>query len=106
MFASKLRVNAEQNKNICILAVNSNYWFWLKSLIKGRFTTYPAIKLYGTLGNRRKAGPYELERLHKAFPITLGIKGVIYLKRSCVYVRDINFTYAEKINAGKMTAHL
>ena len=34
-FATKLGENAKENKSVCILAVNSNKWLWLKSLFKG-----------------------------------------------------------------------
>jgi uncharacterized pyridoxamine 5'-phosphate oxidase family protein len=51
-FPSKLPKHARNNTNICVLAVNSGRWFWLKSLFQGHFKASPAIKLYGQLGER------------------------------------------------------
>ena len=36
-FPSNLPIHAKANKKICVLAVNSNTWFWIKSLFKGKF---------------------------------------------------------------------
>jgi hypothetical protein len=54
-FPLKLPEHSKGTKNICVLGVNSNTFFWLVSLFSGKFNSYPAIKLYGQLGERRKA---------------------------------------------------
>ena len=105
-FPSKLRESAGFNKNICVLAVNSNTLFWLTALFKGRFKTYPAIKLYGQLGDKRKATETELHRLNKRMKATKGLKGNKYLWGDMQFIREINFTRAEQINLGKMTGAL
>ena len=105
-YPSKLPTNAEINRNICALGVNSNTFFWLKSLFKGKFGSYPAIKLYGQLGERRKATEKETNRLNRRMKITKGLKGNKYLWGKMEFVRDIVFTKAEKINLGKMTNEL
>ena len=105
-FPSKLPENAKFNKNVCVLAVNSNTWFWLTSLFIGRFKTYPAIKLYGQLGEKRKATAIELQRLNTRMKATRGFKGNGYLWGDMEMVREISFTKAEKINLGKMTLGL
>ena len=46
-FPAKIPEHSKTNRNICILAVNSNTWFWLTSLFRGKFNSYPAIKMYG-----------------------------------------------------------
>lgn len=102
-YPCKLPQNAKTNPNICALAVNSGKWFWLKSLFKGKFKTNPAIKLYGLLGNRRKATEQEINRLNRRMKTTNGFKGNTYLWKDMVYVRDINFIKVETINLGKMT---
>ena len=98
--------DAENNRNICVLAVNSNIWFWLKSLFIGEFKNYPAIKLYGQLGDKRKATDIEIKRLNSRMKSTKGFKGNSYLWGKMEYVRDISFTRAEKINLGDMTEKL
>ena len=54
-FPCQLPRNLEINNAICILAVNSSKWFWLKSLLKGNFTHPPALRLHGKTGQLRKA---------------------------------------------------
>jgi uncharacterized protein len=105
-FPTKLPENSNINKNICILAVNSNTLFWLTSLFKGKFRSYPAIKLYGEMGEKRKASDAEIQRLNSRMRITKGFKGNHYLWRDMQFVRDIAFIRAEKINLGKMTEAL
>lgn len=105
-FPSKLPEHAQNNPNVCLLGVNSNSFFWIKSLFKNSFSDYPALKLYGTLGERRKATDREIKRLNRRMRITNGLKGNTYLWKKMEYVRDIQFTKAESINLGKMTANL
>ena len=102
-FPSKLPESAKFNPAICVLAVNSSAWFWLTSLFTGRFKTYPAIKLYGQLGERRKATEQETQRLQTRMRATKGLQGNAYLWGTMEFVRIIHFTKAEKIELGKMT---
>lgn len=105
-FPSKLPLHAGENPAACLLAVNSGSFFWIKSLFKGRFTDYPAIKLYGMLGEKRQATAGEIARLNRRMKSTNGLKGNTYLWKNMNCVREIKFTSAEKINLGKMTASL
>ena len=105
-YPTKLPKHAEVNKNICVLAVNSNTLFWLKSLFKGRFRRYPAIKLYGELGMRREASDSEIKRLNRRMKATKGLRGNTYMWSEMKYVREVTFNSAEKINLGKMTEAL
>ena len=105
-YPSKLPLHSETNKHICVLAVKSGTCFWLKALFRNRFYTHPAIKLYGTMGEKRKATSLEIKRLNRRMKVTRYLKGNAYLWGSMEYVRDITFTSAEKINLGEMTGHL
>lgn len=105
-YPSKLPKYAGINKKVCVLAVNSGNIFWLKSLFSGRFNKYPAMKLYGELGERREATSKEKQRLDRRMAATRGLKGNKYLWANMPYIREINFTKAEKINLGNMTDHL
>lgn len=102
-YPTNLPVNAEDNPNICVLAVNSNIWFWIKSLFFGKFKKYPAIKLYGQLGSKRRATDIEIKKLNNRMKSTKGLKGNSYLWGKMEYVRDVSFTKAEKVNLGEMT---
>lgn len=105
-FPEKLPKNSTENKNICILGVNTSKIFWLVSLFKGRFGKYPAIKIYGQLGEKRIATAIEIKRLNKRMSTTRGLKGNKYLWGDMLFVREIVFTKSEKINLGKMTENL
>ena len=105
-FPKKLPKHANENPNVCLLGVNSGRFFWIKSLFKNEFSDYPAMKLYGVLGQKRKATEKEISRLNRRMRITNGLKGNTYLWKKMEYVREIKFTKAEKINIGKMTEKL
>jgi hypothetical protein len=105
-FPKNLPKNIESNPHICVLAVNSSKWFWLRSLFKEKFQVYPALKLYGTVGDRRKASPTELRALKLRMKFTSSLKGHKYLWNDMEYVRELTFTCVEKINIGKMTNRL
>lgn len=105
-FPSKLPTHAKSNKSICVLGVNSNRFYWIKSLFNEKFSTPPAIKLYGELGEKRKATPKEINRLNRRMKLTNGLKGNTYLWKKMDYVREVTFKSAEQINLGKMTKNL
>lgn len=74
-FPSKLPEHVKNNPKVCILGVNSGRIFWLKALFREKFSEYPAIKLYGELGQRRKASENEIRRLNRRMKVTNGLKG-------------------------------
>ncbi len=102
-FPTQLPKDAEQNSKICLLAVNSSRWFWIKSLFLGRFYQFPAIKLYGTLGGKRQATPKEQRRLQRRMRMTKGLKGHAFLWQDMGFVREVHFTKAHALNLGVMT---
>ena len=105
-FPSKLPEHAKKNPNICLLGVNSGRMFWIKSLFREKFSDFPALKLYGELGEKRKATDKEIIRLNRRMRITNGLKGNTYLWKKMEFVREIKVTKVEKINIGKMTSEL
>ncbi|MFY0603209.1 MAG: hypothetical protein JXQ93_04620 [Flavobacteriaceae bacterium] len=105
-FATKLNKNSKSNRNVCLLAVNTGKWFWLISLFKGKFSGYPAVKLYGELGEKRDATSKEFRAFQRRVRSTKRLKGHQYLWKDMSQVREINFTKAEKINLGNMTQKL
>ncbi len=103
-YTSSLPLNGKENKQICVLAVNSNLWFWVKSLFNSKFKKQPAIKLYGMLGDRREASEIELDRLKKRTRLfKISKKGYDYLWGDMKHVREISFTKVEKMKLGDMT---
>ncbi|NND79830.1 MAG: pyridoxamine 5'-phosphate oxidase family protein [Arenibacter sp.] len=105
-FVSTLPKHVAHNNQICILAVNSGKFFWLKSLFKARFDAYPAYRLYGTLGQRREATQAEIRALERRMKLTRSLKGHKYLWNDMTKVREIRFNRGEQINIGKMTQKL
>lgn len=105
-FPALLPEHAKSNKNICALAVNSGTWFWIKSLLLGKFKSYPGIKLYGQLGERRKATDKEIARLNRRMKASKGLPGNTFLWGRMEYIREVHFSRVEKIHLGKMTAEL
>lgn len=103
MLPSKLPMHAQSNQNICILGVNSSRWFWVKSLFKRKFDSYPAVKLYGKLGQKRKATDKEVARLKRRMRFTNGLKGHKYLWGHMNMVREVSFQEGEPINLKEMT---
>jgi len=103
-FPTKLPININSNSNVCVLGVNSSKWFWVRSLFKEKFSNTPAIKLYGRLGEKRKATEDENRALMRRMRSTNRLKGHKYLWGKMDLVREITFLKAEKINLGKMTS--
>jgi len=102
-FPTNLPSDAKGNPNICVLAVNSNRWFWLKSLFRGKFNQPPAIKLFGQLGEKRTATKKEMRRLERRMRLTKGLKGHSYLWQDMKHIREVSFTKVQSINLGAMT---
>lgn len=105
-YASGMKRNLENNGRVCVLAVNSNKIFWLKCVIKGKFTAPFSIRLLGTAGARREATKRELELLDKIVGRLKWTRGYRLLWKDLKYVRDISFDSIEPVRAGKMSAHL
>ncbi|NND08056.1 MAG: pyridoxamine 5'-phosphate oxidase family protein [Saprospiraceae bacterium] len=105
-FPSKLPRSAIENSRICVLAVYSSKVFWIKSLLSIKFSSYPAIKLYGNLGVQRTATAKELRALRRRMRFLSFTGGYKYLWVDMTQVREVNFSQAEKIELGKMTAGL
>lgn len=96
--------NIENDPRVCILAVQSGKFYWLRALIRGRFSTGPAVRLYGIAGERRPGTEKELARWHKRiWPLKL-TKGYDLLWKDMAHVREITFHSYEPVHVGKMTS--
>lgn len=102
-FTRQMPINAENNKYICVLAVNSSRWYWFTSLIIGRFSSPPAVRLMGVLGERRHATVSEITKFQRrVFPLKF-TKGYKKLWGDMTMVRELHFTAIEPIRIGAMT---
>lgn len=105
-FTRKLPINLKSNKFISVLAVNSSKWFWLKSLIKGKFAEPPALRLNGEAGIVREATQIEVNLWHKRVKSVNFTKGHKIMWQRMAKVREIEFTSIEQVHLGEMTMNV
>ena len=106
--------NIKNNKNVCVLGVDSRVISTVKALLKKKFTDDPGIRLWGIAGERRKATDEEIEMLHKKLqslvpligPLISKLKGYKLLFGDLKYVREIQFHSFEPVRFGEMTRDL
>jgi hypothetical protein len=106
LFSKNLARNIQTNNHICILAVNSSKWFWLKSLLLGRFVEMPAIRLKGTAGISREVSDEEAALWHKRVKSLAFTKGHGILWSKVSNVREVDLTACEVVQAGGMTKNM
>lgn len=102
-FTSGLPANYQTSKQVCVLAVNSGKWFWIRSLIVGRFAAPPAVRLHGTVGKLRDATEQERALWQKRVKSLSFSKGHKMMWASMKRVREIEFTKIEPVYMGAMT---
>ena len=102
-FPKQLPRNLQTNKQICVLAVNSSRWFWIKSLLGGKFVSPPAVRLYGTAGELREATEQEIHLWHRRVRRVSFTKGHAMMWAKMRTVRDIEFFRVEPVHMGAMT---
>ena len=102
-FTHGLAENLRANPQVCILAVNSSRWFWLQSLIVGRFSSPPAVRLFGTAGEAREATEQERTLWHRRIRKVRFSKGYALMWKNMTVVRDIEFSRVEPVHMGAMT---
>lgn len=102
-FTQRLPRNIDNNRQVCVLAVNSARWFWLKSLMGGKFASPPAIRLHGLAGELRMANEREMALWKIRVKRVSFTKGHALMWREMSMVREIQFTRLEPVSIGKMT---
>lgn len=76
------------------------------SLLKGRFTQPPGLRLYGTVGEKRPGTEEEIGNWLKRVKIFRRLKGYDLLWRNMKYVRDIRFDQVRVLSMGKMSKEI
>jgi predicted pyridoxine 5'-phosphate oxidase superfamily flavin-nucleotide-binding protein len=94
---TRMPLNLKRNPRVCILAVNADKLFWGKSLLEGKFTTPPAVRLAGTAGELRNATAEEVATWREKIAIAKGTKGYNLLWEKFAQVRDITFDSLEPV---------
>jgi hypothetical protein len=91
-YTSALSRNLDINPNICVTAVNSGFNYWFRSLLLGRFTSAPGVRLYGVAGPLRAASAEEKRSVDRRVRATKWLKGSRLLWSKFTHVRDLTFT--------------
>ena len=102
-FPRRLPSNLSNNPQLCVLAVNSSRWFWLTSLIRGRFQSMPAVRLRGEAGEVRLATDKEIALWQKRVSSVRFTKGHAKIWKNMRLVRDVRFSSIEPVHIGEMT---
>ncbi len=105
-YATQLSKNIQHNNRVCVLAVDSSKWFWLKSLVRGRFGALPAVRLYGVAKAPRPASEREKALWQKRVNSARFTRGHKLMWSDMDMVRDIEFDRIEPVCLGKMTRAL
>jgi uncharacterized protein len=105
-FTRRLPDHLERDPRVSILAVRSGSWFWLRALVRGRFSAPPAVRLSGVVGDRREAAPEELARIRRRFRGLRFTRGYGLLWERLGTVRDVKIHSVEPVILGAMTRGL
>lgn len=103
-FPSRLPQNLKHNKRICIMAVNADKIYWGKSLMEGKFSSPPGIRLMGTAGELREALPEEIELWQKKIGFAKAMEGYKIMWQDMHHVRDISIDSFESVHIVGMTS--
>lgn len=105
-YTTKMPGHFADNPNVCIMAVNSGFLFWFRSLMKGRFSAAPGIRLNGTAGQRRKATPEEIRLYQESVRSTRRFKGHKLIWDGLETVREVHLESFDPVGYPGMTDHL
>lgn len=105
-YSKNLPLNFKTNRNVCVSLVNSGAKFWLSSLAKGRFASFPGMRFYGEVGDTRQAWPDELAGLRKRIGPLQYLKGGRLIWSGLETVREIRLTGVEPVRYPRMMEHL
>ncbi|MDJ1370480.1 pyridoxamine 5'-phosphate oxidase family protein [Gulosibacter molinativorax] len=105
-FNVQLAANLRRDPRVSILAVDSGPFMWARSLMKGRFTRPPGIRMTGTVGPPRRSTPSEVRRFHRLVGPLLRTRGGKLMWTSLPIARDVKIEYVEPIWMGSMTPEI
>lgn len=104
MFANQLTKNLYENNRVVVMGVNSGFWYWFKSIIKGKFNNSPALRLIGKVSQPRKPTEEEIKIISKRFDSFRGTRGHKLMWSRIGNIREVHFDCIASVNIGKMTA--
>ena len=77
-------------------------WFWIKTIVLGRLDGPPAVRLFGTVGEKREAQPNEIKTLRRSIRQFKLFKGYKSLWGTMMHGREIYFDSFEPVHCGPM----
>ena len=105
-YCTRTRENIARNPRACFLAVNADRPFWVKSLLIGKFSAAPAVRLMGTVKELREATSDEIAAWQNRIAFARLTKGYEIMWSRMHSVRDVQFDSFEPMSSGKMTSGL
>lgn len=105
-FPVNMSKNIERDNRVCIMAVHSDSNYWGTALMEGKFQTPPAVRIMGTVGEKRKATQEEIDMWQKKVESAKTLKGYELLWKNMRHVRDIKFNDFKPVLMGAMTSDL
>lgn len=102
-YTRRMRENLERDPRVCLMSVNTGGWFWLTSLLKGRFESPPGVRLMGTAGARRPATEAEKDAYRARVKSLRATRGYELIWRDLSHVRDITLERFEPVVYPRMT---
>ncbi|NNP69912.1 pyridoxamine 5'-phosphate oxidase family protein [Acinetobacter sp. Ac_5812] len=105
-YTEKLSENLIQNTKACIQAINTNRWFWLKSLIKGHFDHHFGVRLYVEIGDLRPATEQEKRAVDQRTKPLQWTKGSQLIWSEFTHVREFKINTFRWVKYPRMMAHL
>jgi len=95
--------NLERDQRVCVLIVKNSKWFWIKTVIFGRFDHPPGIRLMGIVGKKREATPQEVKAFKKPLRSLKFFKGYEPIWGFMKHGREIQFDAFEPVKCPTMT---
>ncbi len=90
--------NLKNNQRLCVMVVNNGKWFLLKTLFLGKSSGPIAMRLMGSVGEKRKATAEALLKWHKLIRFTKPLKGARETWFKMDEVLDIYFNFLTQFN--------
>lgn len=105
LFASGLRARLDADPRVCVLAVDSRRWSWIRALWRARFIQCPALRLHGHAGPRRPATAAEQARWLRRVGWLMRLRGARLLwARESYTVRELLFDQVQPVRIGTLTS--
>lgn len=103
-FSKKIPENIKINQLATIMCVNDGKWFWLKSLLKGKFKTPPAIRLVVKFGALREEKKEEGKIFKRKVNIFKATKGYQLLWSDMSHLREFEIIDCKPVYISSMTS--